>query len=687
LNKIFYGNNAYGVAKAAEVYFGKTDLHDLTLPEAAILAGLPQRPTAYNPFKNPDLTKKRMNTVLSLMVRHGKISEEEADEAREVDIASLLTDSKPKSKPYEGFVQQVEKEVKEKIDGADIYTDGLKIYTTLDPDIQEHVEFLLSDDDDNPIPYPDDIKDADGKTHKMQAGMTVLDTQSGAIRAIGGARGGVQNDSWNYAIDGDGRQPGSTFKPIIAYGPAIEYNKYSTYHQLHDDEPYKLEGTDKVINNYDGQFHGWMSMRTALSESYNVPAMKLFDEVDRANAQQFAENLGIQFDDGKLKATDTIGGGSGVTPLELAGAYRAFANEGIYNEPYSVSRVEFPDGRTVDLKPESEAVMSDYTAYMVTDMLKTVVNEGTGTLANIPGLPVAGKTGTTNRPGVDTPPDSWFSGYTKNYTISIWTGYADNDIGLPNTKIPHALFKNTMSEISKDIDTPDWTKPDSVVEVAVKKGSNPPVLASDQTPDSETVTELFVKGTEPSRSSENDDKDELDPVENLTAIYDEDTNSIHVEWDYDTDEDVMFEVSASVDDGDMQSLSSTDNTEMEIDNVELGTEYVIQVVVVSNDDDSKTSEAKTTTVNVPGESDDDDEEDSGEDIASVTDLNAVYDSEQSIIDVSWNYNGPPAVFEVTVSPGGQTQTVDAKGIEIAGITPGETYTITVTPVGQTGANE
>src|SRR5699024_4233778 len=113
------------------------------------------------------------------------------------DIASLLTDSKPKSKPYEGFVQQVEKEVKEKIDGADIYTDGLKIYTTLDPDIQEHVEFLLSDDDDNTIPYPDDIKDADGKTHKMQVRLTVLDTLYCTIRGIGGASGGVKNDNLN----------------------------------------------------------------------------------------------------------------------------------------------------------------------------------------------------------------------------------------------------------------------------------------------------------------------------------------------------------------------------------------------------------------------------------------------------------------------------------------------------------
>src|SRR5699024_8855639 len=148
---------------------------------------------------------------------------------------------------------------------------------------------------------------------------------------------GVKNDGWNYAIDGDGRQPGSTFKPIIAYGPAIEYNKLPTYYQLHDDKPYQLNGSGgKTINNYDGRFHGWMTMRTALSESFNVPTMKLFEEVGHSNAQQFAENIGITFDDDQLIATDAIGGGTGVTPLELAGAYRAFANEGIYNEPYAV---------------------------------------------------------------------------------------------------------------------------------------------------------------------------------------------------------------------------------------------------------------------------------------------------------------------------------------------------------------
>lgn len=200
LNKIFYGAGAYGVGQAAETYFGVTDLHDLTLAQAAILAGLPQRPTAYNPFQNPDLTAGRMDTVLKLMVRHGKITQAQADEAREVDIPSMLVETQPKSTPYEAFLQQVEKEVKEKVDGADIFSDGLKVYTTLDPSIQDHVEFLLTDSAENPIPYPDD---------EMQAGMVVLDTKNGAIKAIGGRRNNDGNWEYNYATQGT-YQPGST---------------------------------------------------------------------------------------------------------------------------------------------------------------------------------------------------------------------------------------------------------------------------------------------------------------------------------------------------------------------------------------------------------------------------------------------------------------------------------------------
>src|SRR5699024_6277 len=218
LNKIFYGNHSYGVAQAANNYFDK-DLDEITLPEAALLAGLPQRPTAYNPFENPELAQSRMDTVLTLMVRHGKITEEEADEAREVDVSSLLVEPSRDSTPYDAFVDQVAKEVEEKLD-ADIFTDGLTVHTTLDTNVQDHVEYLLSEEGNNVIPYPDD---------EMKAGMVVLDTKSGAIQAIGGRRDDGSNE-FNYAING-GSQAGSTAKPLLSFGPAIEHNQISTYHQ------------------------------------------------------------------------------------------------------------------------------------------------------------------------------------------------------------------------------------------------------------------------------------------------------------------------------------------------------------------------------------------------------------------------------------------------------------------------
>lgn len=680
LNKIYYGSGAYGVGKAAEIYFGKTDLDELTLPEAAILAGLPQRPSGYNPFKHPDLMKDRMKTVLTLMVRHGKISQEDADKALEVDITSLLTESSPDSSPYEAFLQQVRNEVSEKVDGADIYTDGLKIYTTIDTSIQDHVEFLLTDSEENPISYPDD---------ELKAGMVVLDTKNGAIRAIGGSRNNQGIDGYNYAIRG-GQQPGSTAKPIVAYGPAIEYNKMSTYQQINDDEPYKIAGTDQTIRNWNRKYSGWMTARQALSKSLNVPAVKTLEEAGYGNAKKFAQGLGINFHEDKITIGDAIGGTqTRVTPLQLAGAYRAFGNEGIYNDPYAVTKVEFPDGKTVELKPEPKEAMSDYTAYMITDMLKTAITEGTGTLANIPGLDVAGKTGTTSLEDVEGSPDSWFSGYTTNYTISIWTGgYTDEDGNrkpMPDTKIPHALFKNTMTEISKDIETADFKKPSSVVEVGVEKGSNPASLPSKYTPTSQIVKELFVKGTEPKSTSEK--YDELDPVSGLQAKYDKDSNSIKVEWKYGSDEDISFEISAGIDGGQMQNLSSTEDKTMEISNVDAGAEYEIQVIAVG---DSSKSDPKSTTVKVPGEDEEEDrdEEDKEDEekgnIPPVSGLSAKYDEASSIIDVSWNYNGPPASFEVSVN--GQIQTVESNGIEISGATPGQTYTITVTPTGKKGAN-
>src|SRR5690625_1353588 len=640
LNKIFYGSGAWGVAKASEIYFGKTDLNDLTIPEAAILAGLPQRPTAYNPYESPDLTKGRMETVLKLMVRHGKITEEEAEEARQTDVESLLAGKRPDSRPYEAFIQQVRKEVEEKVDGADIYTDGLKIYTTLDQDAQKHVEFLLTDSDENPIPYPADVVDAEGEEHQMQAGMAVVDTSTGAIQAIGGSRNSQKIDGTNYATDLK-RQPGSTFKPIVAFAPAIEYNKWPTYYQILDDKPYVIGGTNnKKIHNWDSRNHGWLTMRQALSSSFNVPTVKLLDEVGYNQAQEFAEKLGIKFANDQLTVTDAIGGtDTNVTPLQLAGAFRTFGNEGIYNEPYAVTKVEFPDGKVVELKPEPEAVMSDFTAYMVTDMLKSALApypDGTGANANIPGLHMAGKTGTTNIPDKDGANNSWFSGYTTNYTISVWTGYKENSRILPDSQIPLRLFKQMMTELSKDIETPDFKKPDSVVEVEVEKGSNPAMLPSKYTPKENIITELFVKGYEPDATSKKYDK--LDPVDKLSATYDEDKNVISISWDYKLKKDISFEIRTSIDDGQMKKIAETDDQTIEISEVERGAEYNIQVVVISHED-LENSDAKSTKIKIPEETEDHEDENNDENntndnneqdqpnIPPVEDMSATFDQD------------------------------------------------------------
>lgn len=663
LNKIFYGNHSYGVAQAAKNYFGK-DLDELTLPEAALLAGLPQRPTAYNPFENPELAQERMNTVLTLMVRHGKITEEEAKEASEVDVSSLLVESTQDPTPYDAFIGQVAKEVEEKLD-ADIHTDGLIVHTTLDTEIQDYVEYLLSEEGNNVIPFPDD---------NMQTGMVVLDTKSGAIQAIGGRREVGETRHYNFAISG-GNQPGSTAKPIVSYGPAIEYNKISTYHQINDDAPYEPPGS-APIRNWNRQYQGWMSARNALAQSLNVPTVKLLEEVGLENAKEFAEGIGYEFATDPIDYRDAIGGTqTEVTPLQLAGAYRAFGNQGIYNEPYAVTKVEFPDGTTEDLTPEPEPAMADYTAYMVTDMLKSVVEEGTGTRARVEGIPVAGKTGTT-----DENKDSWFAGYSTNFTIAVWTGYQDadgNKMSIPDgyTHIPQLIFSNTMAEISKNVETQDFVKPESVVEVKIEKGSNPPKLPSAQTPSSNVVTELFVKGTEPTARSER--FAELDPVSDLQATYDEEANVIQVSWSYDSDQDVSFEVSSSMNGGSMNVLSTTDDQSLEIAEVEPGNTYEIQVVAVSNENNTR-SEPRSVTVNTG-------EEEEEEEMPGVSGLNATYNAEQNIIDVVWEYDGPDASFNVSVN--GTTQSVDSTGIEISGVTPGTTYTISVTPVSKESGEE
>ncbi|WP_163583121.1 transglycosylase domain-containing protein [Gracilibacillus saliphilus] len=487
LNTIYFGHGAYGLGAAAEVYFNK-DVSDLTVSEAALLAGLPQRPSGYDPFKYPEEAADRRELVLSAMERHNFISSDRAEEAKTTEVESLLS-PKQKNNSYQVFIDYVIEELIAKgFEENQLYNGGLEIYTTLDTETQSYTNEVMTGTDT--VPFPDEA---------FKAGVVLMDTKTGAIRAIGGNRDPESHEvqrGFNFATDIK-RQPGSTIKPILDYGPAIEYNNWSTYQQIKDE---KLDIDGKEFKNYDGRFHGMVSMREALVKSYNIPAIKTFLELEDEQAKQFAANLGINLEHAYPSyAIGGFGDEDGVSPLDMAGAYAAFGNNGQYHEPYAVTKVEYPTGEVQQLQSEGIKAMNDYTAYMITDMLKDVVEEGTGTLAKIDGLPMAGKTGTTNPPeGITNgSTDSWFVGYTTEYTAAVWTGYettsTEQFVNQEDARISRLLFKEIMSYASQSIETADFTKPASVEEVKIDMRNGK--VASHHTPSSNIVTELFVKGT------------------------------------------------------------------------------------------------------------------------------------------------------------------------------------------------
>ncbi|SDL91831.1 PBP1A family penicillin-binding protein [Sediminibacillus halophilus] len=599
VNKIYYSDNIYGIATAADYYFDK-ELNELTLPQAALLAGMPQSPNGYNPYDHPERAKERRDIVLSLMEEHDKITHEERIKAEKTPITEGLVKRDEgertylsASDGYEAFIDVVISEV-EAIGDYNIYEDGLKIHTTLDPDAQSAIEDMLNKED--AIDYPED---KDGQP--FQAGITLLDTNSGAIRAVGGGRnyGKDTKRAFNFATD-TSRQPGSVIKPILAYGPAIEYKKWSTAHIV-DDEEFKYENGEEP-HNWDGKYKGEITIREALWDSRNIPAIKTFNKTGHENAANFAAKLGLNLEKPLMESAAIGGISKGTNPLQIAGAYAAFGNGGTYNEPYAVTKIEERDGETVETNHESNQAMKDYTSYMITDMLKDVIKkpEATGYKANIPGLPVAGKTGTTNYSEEsiekynipkDSSPDSWFAGYTTDYTAAIWTGYQDRKNPLTGNEkdIAKKLFRHVMAKVSEDKDTKDFKKPDSVVAKKIEEGTNPPKLASSFTPEDKISTELFVKGEVPKQESEEFIPELPAPI-GLSADYDKDKATVQLDWDYEQEEsddrEVHFEVEASIEGGSSGTAKETAKTEITIPSIKTGESYTFTVRAVSEEEES-----------------------------------------------------------------------------------------------------
>ncbi|MDA1635528.1 PBP1A family penicillin-binding protein [Bacillus cereus] len=462
LNKVYLGNRSYGIATAVQNYYGK-EIKDLTLPEVAMLAGLMKAPNNYDPTKEQNIQKatERRDVVLELMNRHGYITKKEMDEASKVPVTEGLKGAtEQKEMPYPAFMDAVVKEIEKELPEASIGSDGLEIYTTLDQKAQDFADKLLNEDIIN---YPNE---------KFQGAFTFMDTKTGEVRAIGSGRG--ENKAvfkgHNIAIELN-RSAGSTMKPIFDYAPAIEYLKWATYHQI-DDSPFKYS-TGQEVRNADRKHLGPITMRDALKTSRNIPAIKTAKEVGINKSKGFSEKLGITFNVAPTESTAI--GTNEASPTEIAGAYAAFGNGGKYTKPYFVKKVVYPDGKSKNFEQKTKRVMKDFTAYMITDMLRTFVSSGLGTTANIGYLDIAGKTGTTNYsleqiaqynlPESATR-DSWFAGYTPQYTMAVWTGYTKDSkedyISSKNTKIAQLIFKEMMSKFATDKSR--FKMPNSVVQ-------------------------------------------------------------------------------------------------------------------------------------------------------------------------------------------------------------------------------
>lgn len=503
VNIPYLGNNSYGVEQACQSYFGKS-VSDINLSEASLIAGLFQAPASYDPYRHPDYAEERRNTVLYLMQRHGYITKEEAEDAKKISVTSLLRSSNPESESneYQSYIDVVIDEVEEKT-GNNPYTTGMKIYTNLDTDKQTVLNDLMNG------------KTWTWKDDKVQAGVAIVDVNTGALVAVGGGRNRTGARQLNYATDIT-RQIGSCAKPLFDYGPAFEYNNAGLASQVYDGPHAYSSGVS--IRNVDGSYGGTMTYKYALAASRNIPALKVFQSVDNSKIKEFVTKLGItpEIDsNGGLHEAHALGAFTGSNPKSMAAAYAAFANGGYYAEPYTINKVEYIDSdKTVSLKSKRTRVMSDSTAYMITDALTYAVS-GYGNIGgSVRGVQLAAKTGTTmfdsearKKYGYPSSAnmDMWVTGYTPEYAVSLWYGYTEAEkgyyLGSEGYSVRGKIFRQIISNISDRSGSKKFTVPNSVVKVTVEKETSPLMLPSANTPDNMKVTEYFKKGTQPTEVS------------------------------------------------------------------------------------------------------------------------------------------------------------------------------------------
>ncbi len=521
VNSPWLGNGAYGVEQASQTYFGKS-VRDLSLSEAAIIAGMFQAPASYNPFSNIELTTQRRNQVLNLMVRHGYITKEEAEMAKAITVESLITTKTDQNK-YQALIDTVVEEVQDRT-GYDAYSVPMEIYTTFNLTKQDSVNAIMSGES---FTFVNDV---------VQMGIAVTDVNDGSITAIGAGRNRVGERQLNYATMIN-RQIGSTAKPFFDYGPLIEYNDASTYTPFFD-EPYTYSSGAKVYDS-DRKYLGLVTMRYALARSRNIPALQAFQQVDKTKIAEFVHACGINYGD-TLYESFALGAFNGMSPLEMSAAYATFARGGYYIEPYSYTKIVLKESdKVIEYKPVKTKAMSKETAFMINYMLGYAVDNGIIGSVNVSGTDIAAKTGTssidraaTKKYGIPASAimDSWVSVYSPDYSFSVWYGYeklsSDNYLNMMaaskvRSKVARMLVSSIFEKNSR------FPSGGAVTKISVEKETFPAKLASPFTPSDLVTSEYFKKGTEPTEVSNRFNT--LNNPTNLKANYSGGT--ITISWD------------------------------------------------------------------------------------------------------------------------------------------------------------
>lgn len=436
LNQIYFGQGAYGVEAAARTYFNK-DVEQLDLAECALIAGIPKSPNYYSPFNNLEASRSRRNTVLEQMYKYGYITITDRDAAimEEIVLAPQQEISSDNSPHY--FIDYVIQDLIDRYGADKVYKEGLKIYTTIDMDLQRQAESAMQ-------LLPNYYTDANGIA-QPQGALVAIDPTNGYIKAMVGGRG---NDQFNRATMAT-RQPGSAFKPFV-FAAALE-NDFTPDTTI-DDSPVTIGSWSP--QNDSRRFSGRVTLRTVATFSMNVPTVKIAQKLGMDKPIYYAQEMGIstfvlEGDPNDRNFATSLGGMTrGVTPLEITSAYGTFANHGLHVNPVSIIRILDRNGQVIE---ENEAVsrlvISEASAAMLNSMLSDVIIRGTGRSANI-GRPAAGKTGTTSDYK-----DAWFVGYTPDLVAGVWVGNDDNSStdGIMGGGVPADIWRTFMTQALADV--------------------------------------------------------------------------------------------------------------------------------------------------------------------------------------------------------------------------------------------